>query len=86
MDLRVCSLAMSNVAKIFTDGDYNWWFGYTSCSPSEIDMGSSECQVTIDTNKNFSNYRSTLASISPLAVPFIGATTLHKDVAERKLT
>ena len=41
----------------------------------------SACEATIDTNKNFANYRSTLASISPPAVPFIGALTFHDDVA-----
>ena len=46
----------------------------------------SSCEATIDTNKNFANYRSTLASITPPAVPFIGALTPHNDVAERKLT
>lgn len=33
-------------------------------------LGASES--TIDTNKNFNNYRSTLAKISPPCVPFIG--------------
>ena len=46
----------------------------------------SACEATIDTNKNFANYRSTLASITPPAVPFIGALASHYDVAERKLT
>ena len=30
------------------------------------------CESTIDTNKNFNNYRSTLARIQPPCVPFIG--------------
>ncbi|KAF7968737.1 hypothetical protein HWV62_29559 [Athelia sp. TMB] len=36
------------------------------------------CEVTIDSNKNFTNYRTTLAKISPPCVPFIGVflTTL----------
>ena len=41
----------------------------------------SACDDTIDTKKNFANYRSTLASISPPAIPFIGALTPHADVA-----
>ncbi|KAK7682391.1 hypothetical protein QCA50_014596 [Cerrena zonata] len=49
----------------------------------------SNCESTIDTNKNFANYRQTLASISPPAVPFIGVylTTLTfiNDGAEDKL-
>lgn len=31
-----------------------------------------QCESTIDSNKNFNNYRSTLARISPPCVPFIG--------------
>ncbi|EGO23624.1 hypothetical protein SERLADRAFT_469753 [Serpula lacrymans var. lacrymans S7.9] len=36
------------------------------------------CEMTIDSNKNFNNYRSTLAKVSPPCVPFIGVflTTL----------
>ncbi|KAI1789570.1 ras GEF [Ganoderma leucocontextum] len=36
------------------------------------------CESTVDTNKNFNNYRSTLARIQPPCVPFIGVylTTL----------
>ncbi|EJF63378.1 ras GEF [Dichomitus squalens] len=36
------------------------------------------CESTVDTNKNFNNYRSTLARIAPPCVPFIGVylTTL----------
>jgi son of sevenless-like protein len=36
------------------------------------------CEMTIDSNKNFTNYRTTLAEISPPCVPFIGVflTTL----------
>lgn len=30
------------------------------------------CELTIDSNKNFTNYRTTLAKISPPCVPFIG--------------
>ena len=30
------------------------------------------CESTIDTNKNFNNYRSLLARIQPPCVPFIG--------------
>ena len=30
------------------------------------------CEATIDSNKNFNNYRSTLARITPPCVPFIG--------------
>ena len=30
------------------------------------------CESTIDTNKNFNNYRQTLARIQPPCVPFIG--------------
>ena len=30
------------------------------------------CEATIDSNKNFNNYRNTLASITPPCVPFIG--------------
>ena len=30
------------------------------------------CEMTIDSNKNFSNYRSLLARITPPCVPFIG--------------
>ncbi|KAM5535086.1 hypothetical protein V8D89_011314 [Ganoderma adspersum] len=47
------------------------------------------CESTIDTNKNFNNYRSTLARIQPPCVPFIGVylTTLTfiNDGAEDKL-
>ena len=46
----------------------------------------SSCEATIDMDKNFANYRSTLASISPPAVPFIGALIPYNDVAEHKLT
>jgi son of sevenless-like protein len=37
------------------------------------------CDITIDSNKNFNNYRLTLASVSPPCVPFIGVflTTLQ---------
>jgi son of sevenless len=31
------------------------------------------CEATYDSNKNFSNYRSILARITPPCVPFIGA-------------
>jgi len=36
------------------------------------------CEMTIDSNKNFTNYRTTLAKVSPPCVPFIGVflTTL----------
>jgi len=36
------------------------------------------CEMTIDSNKNFTNYRTTLARVSPPCVPFIGVflTTL----------
>ena len=30
------------------------------------------CESTIDTNKNFNNYRSLLARVQPPCVPFIG--------------
>ena len=30
------------------------------------------CELTIDSNKNFTNYRTTLAKVSPPCVPFIG--------------
>jgi son of sevenless-like protein len=30
------------------------------------------CEMTIDSNKNFTNYRTTLAKVSPPCVPFIG--------------
>jgi len=30
------------------------------------------CEMTIDSGKNFNNYRSTLAKVSPPCVPFIG--------------
>ncbi|KAL4251892.1 hypothetical protein ABKN59_002688 [Abortiporus biennis] len=47
------------------------------------------CESTIDSNKNFNNYRSTLARITPPCVPFIGVylTTLTfiNDGAEDKL-
>jgi len=47
------------------------------------------CEATIDSSKNFNNYRSTLARISPPCVPFIGVylTTLTfiNDGAEDKL-
>ncbi|KAI0826880.1 ras GEF [Trametes gibbosa] len=47
------------------------------------------CESTIDTNKNFNNYRSLLATIQPPCVPFIGVylTTLTfiNDGAEDKL-
>ncbi|KAI0766402.1 ras GEF [Trametes elegans] len=47
------------------------------------------CESTIDTNKNFNNYRSLLARIQPPCVPFIGVylTTLTfiNDGAEDKL-
>ncbi|KAH9933132.1 ras GEF [Epithele typhae] len=41
------------------------------------------CESTIDTNKNFNNYRQTLARIQPPCVPFIGVylTTLTRQVA-----
>jgi son of sevenless-like protein len=32
----------------------------------------SACEMTIDSGKNFNNYRSTLARVSPPCVPFIG--------------
>jgi len=37
------------------------------------------CEMTIDSNKNFNNYRLTLASVTPPCVPFIGVflTTLQ---------
>ncbi|KAI0372236.1 ras GEF [Pilatotrama ljubarskyi] len=48
------------------------------------------CESTIDTNKNFNNYRSLLATIQPPCVPFIGVylTTLTfiNDGAEDKLS
>ncbi|EMD39992.1 hypothetical protein CERSUDRAFT_112236 [Gelatoporia subvermispora B] len=48
-----------------------------------------QCEATIDTGKNFNNYRSILARISPPCVPFIGVylTTLTfiNDGAEDKL-
>ncbi|CAL1713340.1 unnamed protein product [Somion occarium] len=48
------------------------------------------CEATIDTNKNFNNYRSTLARITPPCVPFIGVylTTLTfiNDGAEDKIS
>ncbi|THH31171.1 hypothetical protein EUX98_g3005 [Antrodiella citrinella] len=47
------------------------------------------CEQTIDTNKNFTNYRQALATITPPCVPFIGVylTTLTfiNDGAEDKL-
>ncbi|CCM04907.1 uncharacterized protein FIBRA_07104 [Fibroporia radiculosa] len=48
-----------------------------------------DCESTLDTNKNFNNYRSTLARIAPPCVPFIGVylttlTFIH-DGAEDKL-
>ena len=46
----------------------------------------SSCEATIDTSKNFANYRSTLASISHPAVYFIGALIPYNGVAERMLT
>jgi son of sevenless-like protein len=30
------------------------------------------CELTLDSNKNFTNYRTTLAKVSPPCVPFIG--------------
>jgi son of sevenless-like protein len=30
------------------------------------------CEMTIDTGKNFANYRTTLAKVAPPCVPFIG--------------
>jgi son of sevenless len=30
------------------------------------------CEMTIDTGKNFANYRTTLAKVSPPCIPFIG--------------
>lgn len=35
-----------------------------------------QCESTIDSNKNFNNYRSTLARISPPCVPFIGTVVI----------
>jgi len=32
------------------------------------------CEMTIDSNKNFTNYRTTLAKVSPPCVPFIGVS------------
>jgi son of sevenless-like protein len=32
----------------------------------------STCETTMDTNKNFANYRAILAQIIPPCVPFIG--------------
>ena len=46
----------------------------------------SSCEATIDTNKNFANYQSTLASISPPAVSFIGVLIPYNGVAEHTLT
>ena len=41
----------------------------------------SVCESTIDSNKNFNNYRSTLARITPPCVPFIGRKSSHvKDL------
>jgi son of sevenless-like protein len=34
------------------------------------------CEMTIDSNKNFSNYRSLLQRITPPCVPFIGMRDL----------
>jgi len=31
-----------------------------------------ECEMTIDSNKNFNKYRSMMASVTPPCVPFIG--------------
>jgi hypothetical protein len=34
------------------------------------------CEMTIDSGKNFNNYRSTLAKVSPPCVPFIGKLSI----------
>jgi hypothetical protein len=38
------------------------------------------CEMTIDSNKNFTNYRTTLAKVSPPCVPFIGARALSSRI------
>ena len=38
------------------------------------------CESTIDSNKNFNNYRSTLARITPPCVPFIGKKLSQKKI------
>ena len=35
------------------------------------------CEMTIDSNKNFNNYRLTLASVTPPFVPFIGKISIR---------
>ncbi|CCM01890.1 uncharacterized protein FIBRA_03961 [Fibroporia radiculosa] len=47
-----------------------------------------DCESTLDTNKNFNNYRSTLARIAPPCVPFIGVylttlTFIHDGAEDR---
>jgi hypothetical protein len=42
--------------------------------------------MTIDSNKNFSNYRSLLQRITPPCVPFIGMWHLQRDTAYHSST
>ena len=37
------------------------------------------CEMTLDSTKNFTNYKETLARTNPPGIPFIGASTLLKD-------
>jgi son of sevenless-like protein len=41
------------------------------------------CEMTIDSNKNFSNYRSLLQRITPPCVPFIGTRYVATDMRRR---
>ena len=41
------------------------------------------CEMTIDSNKNFSNYRSLLQRITPPCVPFIGTSYFCADIRRR---
>jgi son of sevenless-like protein len=38
------------------------------------------CEMTIDSNKNFSNYRSLLQRITPPCVPFVGMFDTYKRI------
>lgn len=42
------------------------------------------CELTIDSNKNFTNYRTTLAKVSPPCVPFIGE--FHSRSSDKMLS
>jgi son of sevenless len=40
------------------------------------------CEMTIDTGKNFANYRTTLAKVAPPCVPFIGKRSSYMRLGD----